>query len=301
VRRLVLVVVLALGALAAAPGVAAADVIFDPADADELAATLAEAYEAQDVCYGWSIDVDNEGVLETSVGSHLGAGQPMGAATGCSASVEFQASITWTPESSESEDSASYQVVSSPGGPTTDDLDSLDVMSEDGLVSDDVDVDVYKAVAALPLLAADTGLAPPMEASPAPPADAGDATPTNSPGSDFWRESGMLLLWGVLILFAGAAFAWYAVSSNRRARHRPVGPAVEQLPTYVPEHVPPEWTDDDEKAPAEEHATDEPSTDEPSTDEPAAEEPSADEPAAAEPDDPDKPPAKPDSDTRPEG
>ena len=311
-RRLVVVAGLALAALAAAPGVAAADVIFDPADADELAATLADANEAQDVCYGWSIDVDNEGVPQTSVGSHLGAGRPMSEASNCAASVEFQASITWTPESSESEDSASYQVISSPGGPTTDDLDSLELMSEDGLVGDNGDVDVYKAVAALPLLAADTGLAQPMEASPAPAADAGDAAPTDSPGSDFWRESGMLILWASLLILAAAAFAWYAVTSSRR-RARPlaraVGPAPEQLSEPVPEYVPPEWTD---KAPAtaepapEELPADEPATEEPAEEsadaEPASEEPSADESVAEEPaDEPDKPPTKPDSDTRPEG
>ncbi|MGH3881016.1 MAG: hypothetical protein ACRDSK_28670 [Actinophytocola sp.] len=299
-RRLAVVAVLALAALAAAPGVAAADVIFDPADADELVVTLADANEAQDVCYGWSIDVDNEGVLETSVGSHLGAGTPVSEASGCAASVEFRASIIWTSESSESEDSASHEVVSSPGGPTTDDLDSLEVMSDDGLVGDNVDVDVYKAVAALPLLAADTGLAPPMEASPAPPADAGDAAPTDSPGSDFWRESGMTLLWAVLILFAAVAFGWYAISSDRRARRRPVGPVAEQLPAYAPEHVPPEWTDEHHEAPA----AAEPPPEEPPADEPAApEEPTRAEPASEEPpaDEPDKPPTKPDSDTRPEG
>jgi hypothetical protein len=304
VRRLGVVAVLALGALAAAPGTAAADVIFDPADADELAATLADANEAQDVCYGWSIDVDNEGVPQTSVGSHLGPGRPVSEASSCPATVEFQASIVWTPESSESEDSASYQVVSSPGGPTTDDLDSLEVLSDDGLVSDNVDVDVYKAVAALPLLAADTGLARPMEASPAPPADAGDATPTDSPGSDFWRESGMMLLWGLLILFAAVAFGWYAISSERRARRRPVGPVAEQLPAYAPEHVPPEWTDERHEAPAAaEPPPEEPPADEPARAEPtSAEPPPADEPAAERPaDEPDKPPTKPDSDTRPEG
>jgi hypothetical protein len=230
-----LLVFLGVFAVVWVPGVASADVIFDQADADELAATLAEAYDAQNVCYGWSIAVDNEGVPETSVGSNFGAGRSVSDGD-CAKSVEFQASITWTSESSESEDSASYTVVSTPSGPTTDDLDGLDLISEDGLVGDNGDADVYKAVAALPLLAADTGVADPIEASPAPESDAGDAAPTNSPGSDFWRGSGMQILWGSVILLAGVVFAWYAITTSRRpARRRTIGPVAEQIPEYVPE------------------------------------------------------------------
>jgi hypothetical protein len=228
-------------ALLAAPGAAAADVIFDQADADELAATLADAYEAQGVCYGWSVAVDNEGVPQTSVGSNFGAGQSLqDAGAGCAKTVEFTASIVWTPESSESEDSASYGVSSSPGGPTVDDLDDLEIISEGGLEGDDVDVDVYKAVAALPLLAADTGLAKPMEASPAPEADSANEQPTNSPGGDFWRQSGMQILWGALILAAAVVFGWYVVRSSRRPP-RPIGPAAEQIPDRPSEpfHQPP--------------------------------------------------------------
>lgn len=236
-RRAVLVATLAL-AVAATPGVASADVIFDPADAEELAATLAEAHEKQGVCYGWAIDVNNEGSYESSYGSNFGAGERLSSGD-CKGRVEFVATITWTSESSESEDSASYSVVSdsASGRPSTGDLDDLDIVSEDGLEGDDVDSDVYKAVAALPLLAADAGMAEPIEASPAPEADSGDAAPTNSPGSDFWRESGMLVLWSSVLLLAGGVFAWYAfASSRRRARplNRAVGPPLEQLPPPGP-------------------------------------------------------------------
>jgi hypothetical protein len=246
-RRLVVLPLAALAVLAA-PGPASADVIFDQADADELATTLGEAYETQDVCYGWSIDVDNEGLPERSVGSNFGAGQSIqDSGSSCAKSVEFQASITWTSESSESEDSASYQVISQPSGPSTSDLDDLELISEDGLIGDGVDADVYKAVAALPLLAADAGLADPIEASPAPEADAGDAAPTDSPGSDFWRQSGMLVLWGSLLLVAGVVFAVYAVRSSRRPARRmaTVGPPEEQIPEYVP----PEWSGATEEPP----------------------------------------------------
>ncbi|MDQ3787653.1 MAG: hypothetical protein M3422_10475, partial [Actinomycetota bacterium] len=101
----------------AAPATATADVIFDPADADDLAATLAEATAAQDVCYGWNVQVDDQvsGASE-SVGSDRGAGVPVDESS-CSKYVRLDVFITWTSESSESEDSASFDVVSSPGGP----------------------------------------------------------------------------------------------------------------------------------------------------------------------------------------
>lgn len=223
------------------PGTASADVIFDPADADELAATLAEAHQAQGVCYGWEIIVDNVSVIEDSVGSNFGAGRSALASTeadSCSATVVLHADIVWTAETSELEDSASYSVSSSnPAGPTTDDLDDLDLISTDGLVGEEVDVDVYKAVAALPLLAADAGIADPIEATPAAEPLPGDAQATNSPGSDFWRSSGMQVLWGALILLAAVVFGVYAIKSSRRAP-----PVVRSVPR-VPPYVPPEWTE----------------------------------------------------------
>lgn len=237
IRRAGVVAVVA-ALLSLVPGTASADVIFDPADADELAATLAEAYEAQGVCYGWEITVDNVSAIEDSVGSNFGAGQSALASTDtCAATVVLHAEIVWTSETSEQEDSASYSISSSnPAGPTTDDLDDLDVISTDGLVGEEVDVDVYKAVAALPLLAADAGIAEPIEAAPAPEAAPGDAQATNSPGSDFWRSSGMQVLWGSLILLAGVVFGVYVIKSSRRR-----APVVRSL--HVPPYVPPEWTE----------------------------------------------------------
>ncbi|HEY0454143.1 hypothetical protein, partial [Actinophytocola sp.] len=241
-RRLGFVLGAVLSGLVVAPGAAAADVVFDPAEADELVATIAEAYDAQGVCYGWSVQVDNEGVPETSVGSNFGTGVALSdAPSRCRSSVEFQASVTWTPSSSESEDSASYSVVSLPSGPSTADLDALEIISTGGLVGDNLDSDVYKAVAALPLLAADAGIAEPIEASPAPEADAGDAVPTGSPGSDFWRQSGNQILLGGLFVLGGAVFGWFAIRSSRGRRRTltTVGPAEEQIPEYVPA----EWQD----------------------------------------------------------
>lgn len=252
-RRAGAVVGLAALGVFLAPGTASADVLFDQADADELAATLDEAYQAQGVCYGWSVTIDNVGVTDESVGSNFGAGRSVNDGS-CSSSVEFTATITWTSESSESEDSGSYSVFTDGGDrPDTTDLDSLELISIDGLIGDNGDAEVYKAVSALPLLAADAGIADPIEATPAPESEAGaDAQPTNSPGSDFWRNNGMMILWGAGILLAGGVFAWWVIGTDRRSiRPRdprlrtirdpaldqppPVGPPVDLVPAYVPE------------------------------------------------------------------
>lgn len=246
--RRVVVLVAATALLALTPGVASADVIFAQADGESLATTLAEAYDKQGVCYGWTVEVNNAGVPDSSTGSNFGYGRSLSEESGsCSSSVEFQASITWTSESSEAEDSATYSVVSLPSGPSTADLDSLEIISTDGLKGDNVDADVYKAVAALPLLAADSGIAEPIEASPAPEAESGDAVPTDSPTSDFWRQSGTMVLMAALLLLGGGVFAWIAFRSSRGSRRRftPVGPPQERIPEYIP----PDWTDTEPTTP----------------------------------------------------
>jgi hypothetical protein len=224
------------------PGLATADVIFDPADADELAAVLAEATDEQGVCYGWNVRVDNVGVPEDSVGSNGGAGVPIDSS--CAKHVELTAQITYTSESSESEDSASFDVSSSPGGPTKADLDALD-LDWDGLTGEDPDVVIGKAVTALPLLAADKGMAKPIAAAPETGAAPADAQLTDDPGSDWWRGRGGAVLWGVGLLLAGGLFAWWALKVNR-ARQRP---RPESVPVYVPDTVPEDFYESPEDKP----------------------------------------------------
>jgi hypothetical protein len=244
----VLVAIAVLGG--AGTAAAQTDPVFDPADADELANVLAEAAEGQDVCYGWDITVSDNASFSDgeSRGSNDGAGTPVDTTSAkCADYVVFRATITYTSESSESEDSASYSVDSSSPDVTTEDLDSLELISDEGLVGDNADVDVAKAVAALPQLAADAGIAQPIEATPAAEGEAGDAQLTDDPGSDFWRQTGMVLVWGGLLMVAGVVFGIYAFRSSRRERYvsaetwaRPAEPAPPETPAYVP----PEWFDD---------------------------------------------------------
>jgi hypothetical protein len=201
--------------LLAAPGAASADVVFDPADADDLAATLAEATQQQDVCYGWHVTVQDVATTDESVGSNLGANKAVSTGS-CRASVEFTATITYTSESSEAEDSASYDVSSNPGGVSRADFDALGI-DMGGLTGEDPDVAIGKAVAALPLLAADKGLADPIQAAPQTATSTpADARLTDDPGSDWWRRNGGTLLWGLSLIVAGGLFAWWVVRSNRR-------------------------------------------------------------------------------------
>jgi outer membrane biosynthesis protein TonB len=249
VRRGRVAAVVAALLLLACPATASADVIFDPADAEELAAVLEEAAEGQDVCYGWDVVVDDAVAgRDTSVGSNFGAGESLDTAgDSCETKVQFTAFITYTSESSESEDSATFDVVSTPRGPTTDDLNNLD-LGLDGLTGENVDAVVAKAVAALPLLAADAGVADPIEASPAPEAEAADAQLTDSPGSDFWRRNGNFIWWGGGLLLAGIVFAVYVIRSNRHTRRYAT---VEEIPPYIPDTVPDDFLEPEPKpAPA---------------------------------------------------
>jgi len=232
-------VVLAGVLLLAAPAPASADVIFDAADADELASVLAEAYTDQGVCYGWHVSVDNVGVQQVSVGSNFGAGKS--ADTGsCKATVEFRASITYTSESSESEDSASYDLHSTPSSLTRDDLDALG-LDFDGLTGDDPGAVVGKAVTALPLLAADKGIATPLSAAPDTATAPADAQLTDDPGSDWWRDRGGMLIWALVLMAASGVLIWWILRVNRRRRPAPAAAVPDHVPDYVPDYVSEPW------------------------------------------------------------
>jgi hypothetical protein len=227
---------LAAALLLVAPATAAADVIFDPADADELAAVLADATKTQNVCYGWHVTVNDVGVVSESIGSNYGAGEPVYTDT-CQTSVEFMADITYTSESSESEDSAVHYIVSSADRPTTADLDGLGIDFGE-LTGENPDVVIAKAVTALPLLVADAGMAQNIEASPETGAAPADAQLTDDPGSDWWRANGGTLMWALILLAASGVFAWWVLRSNRRRRRR--GRRVQAAPAEVREEPPTE-------------------------------------------------------------
>jgi hypothetical protein len=292
--------VLAAALLLVAPGSASADVIFDPADADELAAVLTEATQTQNVCYGWHVTVNDVGAVSESTGSNYGAGQRVMTDT-CQTTVEFVADITYTSESSESEDSATHYIMSSSDRPTTADLNALGI-DFDELTGENPDVVIAKAVTALPLLAADAGLAQPIEAAPETGTAPADAQLTDDPGSDWWRGNGTMLLWAGILMAAGALFAWWVLRANRKRRlvgkrsrnkqevRQPLSPYVPEEPTdpapEVREEPPTEEIPAQEKPAA--PAASPSSPDESTVDESGAPEPGGPNPEQARPAPPDQ-------------
>lgn len=217
-------------ALLAGPAAASAqgDPVFDPGAAQQLADLLAEAATAQQVCYGWRVRIaDGQNRTESlSTGSNFGPGRAVtdagaGAGRSCRYVVEFTADIVYTSASSELNDSASWAVTSSsPRGPGTADLDRLELFDEGDLVGEYPDVAVSRALAALPQLAANAGLAAPLTAAPATsaPPDAGSLA--DDPGADYLRRAGGLLAIGAVLLAGGIAFGVHAVRSSRAEQAR---------------------------------------------------------------------------------
>lgn len=218
--RVVLAAVVA-GLAVAVPVPAGARPLLEEADAIELANKLADATEEQDVCYGWSVQVqDDDGNLSGfEQGSSLGPGLSPYAA-GCTPYVVFTAFVHYTSELSESADSASYGVESNLEGFDPDDVGGLGI-SDDQLLGSNDDLAVANATALLPALVAEQGLAPavPIEetAGTIPATD----RPTNTPGSDTWRTHWPLFALTGLLLVAGVGWIAGAFAVRSVQRHNP--------------------------------------------------------------------------------
>ena len=214
-RRAAVAAVAALAATALALGLpvaSSAAPLLDPADAAELAQTLAEATAEQDVCYGWEVEVvdDSGGPSGVEAGSSQGPGRPLDR-TRCPRYAVLVAGVVYEGEWSESEDSVSAFGIDSnlERPPTADQLADLGY-PPDSLLSEQDDQAIIDMAGVLPLLVAEAGLAPyvPFEeqTEPIPAAD----RPTNSPGSDWWRNYWWVAALGALgvatlVLLGGAA------------------------------------------------------------------------------------------------
>lgn len=193
--------------------------ILDPPDAEELAAELAEATAVQGICYGWKVTVHDEETGSTTVDA--GSSRGVGAVDdpSCRRRMIFEADLTYTPSDSESEDSASFWVTSNIGGaPYESELRRVGITGEDLLGSKD-DLAVINATLALPALAAEMGLAPPLPLEPnaegIPPADG----PTGQPGSDWTRSFGHFVLLAVVLVLGGLGWAGWAWAAERYGWH----------------------------------------------------------------------------------
>ena len=191
--------------------------ILTPEDAAEAANVLAEAQEEQDVCYGWQIsnDFDYAPDIGSSVG---GPDRPLDLAQ-CQRYVLLTGNIHYACSSCEDSDSASVDVQSNlPSPPTKQGLADLG-LDEGDLTGDNDDVTLVNMIEALPLLAAQSGAAPPVPVETPASVPAAD-TPTNKPGSDFMRESWLKLVFFVFLIVAGAWFWWYRRDAERKEQRR---------------------------------------------------------------------------------
>lgn len=223
-RRIFLAAVVIVFALFVPARPASALPILDPGDAVELANTLADATEEQDVCYGWVVKVDDQnGFSGTSVdrGSSLGPDtDPF--APACTPSVVFVADIIYTSELSEAVDTATIRVLST----LAVDFDANDLkkfgVSESALLGDNDDRALMAAVSALPALVAEAGLAPPVPVEETTGTIPAADRPTGAGGSDRLRNYGALYFLAGLVLASGAGWLIYSLVIASSARSRPV-------------------------------------------------------------------------------
>jgi hypothetical protein len=188
----------------------------------QTASQLAWAAESQEICFGWELD-SGWSAAPVSRGSNLGENVPVDSdTTRCPRWVEVRARVNYVSGSSESEDSATVQVQTSP------DL-SVGSRIEAGLrrfgldekaFVDNPALAVSRAALALPLLTAESGAAEPAAT---PPASAATPPALESAGADFWRDRWVFVLVAAgLVLVAGLFLTVGFV--QRRKQRRPAGP-----------------------------------------------------------------------------
>lgn len=200
--------------LAAAPARAATNPVYDDETAADIQAALDEATAVQGVCYGVRLEVD-----DNESGTFTGSFAVLSAATGaaCRGSVVLQASLTYTSDFSEAEDSAFWSVVSDlPNPPTPIDLRRLGLSAGALLDDSNSEQTLLNAALALPALTAEKvpGVVPLVlvEATAAPPAQ---AAPTDTPGSDRVRTHLTSLVLLGLLLLGAVVIGLYAVLGRR--------------------------------------------------------------------------------------
>lgn len=210
-RRLAVLPAALLGVVVVAGPAAAANPVLDPETDAEVAAALAEARDVQGVCYGYVLDVSDFGTGEfsgTYAASSAGPGRRISSGPACpEGTVELQASITYTSELSEAEDSSSWSLISTVGGGLTMGEVERASGSTSGELLDDgaSETALLNAVLALPGLVSERTDVPPLTLDPNTEPLPADARATGTPGSDWLRENGLQLALYALLLAGGLA------------------------------------------------------------------------------------------------
>jgi hypothetical protein len=188
----------------------------EPASRQAVVAELARASAAQGICYGWQLA---DRAVPVSRGSNLGESTPVDAdPERCRRWVEVRAVVYYEDESSEAEDSATVDVVASPGveltGAVTSWLNRFDLT--DQAFVDDPALAISRAALALPLLVTEAGVAPPPPTPSAPPPD---ALPTlDDAGNDFWRDRWGFVVAAAALLLVGGLLLTIGLITRRARR-----------------------------------------------------------------------------------
>lgn len=204
-------------------------ILIDAADRVELASTLAEATEESGVCFGYVVRLGGSGASDRE--ETLSNAGPDRQPTSCQGgTVLLQVSLTYTSESSESEDSASYSIATDVPGLTsslaTKRVKDLSDVDDDDLLGDKDDLALRNLTAALPLIL--DGAEPAELAAPAAQAPNGDRL-TGSPGSDWMRENGLGIGVAFVLLIVAVGLVVGGVLGRRKARG-PRGPKPPSRP-----------------------------------------------------------------------
>jgi hypothetical protein len=193
-------------------------ILLDAGDRVELASSLAEAAEDSGVCFGYVASLGGSGAADRAETlSNAGPGRAPNVADCPKGSLILQVRLTYTSSSSESDDSASFSVVSDVPGLSssvaTQRLKDLSGVDDGDLLGNDDDHALRNATAALPLVLDD---ATPAEL----PASTGTAPNgdhlTGSPGSDWVRAHGVGIAVAVLLLVLAVVLVLGGLAARRR-------------------------------------------------------------------------------------
>lgn len=183
----------------------------------ETTASLARASAAQGICYGWRLSSEDQTTV--SRGSNLGPDAAVDSdPERCPRWIQVEAWVLYTAADSEVSDAAITRItMSGVTTPLTGDLDRFG-LTTDAFI-DAPDRAICQAALVLPLLAAESGNAPPVPT--APPTTAPTTTPAALPdaGSDFWRDRWAHVLGGSFLLLVAAlviAIGWFERQHERR-------------------------------------------------------------------------------------
>jgi hypothetical protein len=190
-------------------------------EAQALSDRLTDAYQAQQICYGWQVN-------ESEIGSNFGPGSPVANQPDCAKSVVLVVDYSYNSVDEEFT-SVTYDIEAS--GVTLDKADLTKAGIDADALLDEPNVAVSNAVGLLPILVAEKGQAPPV------PAQTGQQ---DTGGATVERTFNLQWLWLVLaIILLGGGLVWVVVGLIRGRRRSREDRSGEERPEWLPP-IPPQ-------------------------------------------------------------